>query len=75
MVWDEDKVREWSDVAREAQKGNYEFNFGYLFGFCVELKRNMNSFLFIRNGSLKGEWRFREISSPTNIGRLLSPKT
>ena len=37
MVWDEDKVREWSEVAREAQKGNYEFNFGYLFGICVEL--------------------------------------
>ena len=36
MVWDEDKVREWSDVAREVQKGNYEFNFGYLFGICVE---------------------------------------
>ena len=36
MVWDEDKVREWSDVAREAQKGNYELNFGYLFGICVE---------------------------------------
>ena len=36
MVWDEDKVREWSDVAREAQKGNHEFNFGYLFGICVE---------------------------------------
>ena len=36
MVWDEDKVREWSDVAREAHKGNYEFNFGYLFGICVE---------------------------------------
>ena len=36
MAWDEDKVREWSDVAREAQKGNSEFNFGYLFGICVE---------------------------------------
>ena len=36
MVWDEDKVREWSDVAREAQKSNYELNFGYLFGICVE---------------------------------------
>ena len=36
MVWDEDKVREWSDVAREAQRGNYELNFGYLFGICVE---------------------------------------
>ena len=36
MIWDEDKVREWSDVAREAQKGNYEFNFGYLFGIRVE---------------------------------------
>ena len=36
MVWDEDKVREWSDVAREARKGNCEVNFGYLFGICVE---------------------------------------
>ena len=36
MVWDEDKVREWSDVAREAQKGNYELDFGYLFGTCVQ---------------------------------------
>ena len=36
MVWDEDKVREWSDVACEAQHGNYELNFGYLFGICVE---------------------------------------
>ena len=36
MVWDEDKVREWSDVAREAQRGNVELNFGYLFGICVE---------------------------------------
>ena len=35
-VWDEDKVREWSDVAREAQRGNYELNFGYIFGICVE---------------------------------------
>ena len=33
---DEDKVREWSDIVCEAQKGNYEFNFGYLFGICVE---------------------------------------
>ena len=36
MVWGEDKVREWFDVAREAQKGNYEFNSGYLFGICGE---------------------------------------
>ena len=36
MVCDEDTVREWSDVAREAQKGNCERNFGYLFGICVE---------------------------------------
>ena len=36
MFWDEDKVREWPDVAREAQRGNYELNFGYLFGICVE---------------------------------------
>ena len=36
MVWDEDKIREWSDVAREAQRGNYELNFGYFFGICVE---------------------------------------
>ena len=31
MVWDEDKVRGWSDVAREVERGNYELNFGYLF--------------------------------------------
>ena len=36
MVWDEDKVRECSDVTREAQRGNVELNFGYLFGICVE---------------------------------------
>ena len=36
MVRDADKVREWSDVAREAQKGNYELNFGYFFGICIE---------------------------------------
>ena len=30
MVWDEDEVREWSDVAREAQKGNYEIYFRIL---------------------------------------------
>ena len=33
MVWDEDKVREWSDVASEAQKGNYELNFGLSFWY------------------------------------------
>ena len=35
-VWDESQVREWADVAREAQKAGKEVNFGYLFGICVE---------------------------------------
>ena len=44
MVWDGDKVREWSDVAREARKGNCEVNFGYLFGICVEKNSELPPF-------------------------------
>ena len=36
VVWDENIVREWSDVAKEAQDAGVEVNFGYLFGICVE---------------------------------------
>ena len=36
VVWDESIVREWSDVAKEAQDAGIEINFGYLFGICVE---------------------------------------
>ena len=36
VVWDENKVREWSDVAKEAQDAGVEVNFGYLYGICVE---------------------------------------
>ena len=36
VVWDEINVREWSDVAKEAQDAGVEVNFGYLFGICVE---------------------------------------
>ena len=35
VVWDENNVREWSDVAKEAQDAGVEVNFGYLFGICV----------------------------------------
>ena len=35
-TWDEKGVREWSDVAKEAQDAGVEVNFGYLFGICVE---------------------------------------
>ena len=38
-VWDESVIREWSEVAGEAQKMGKVVNFGYLFGICVE-KRN-----------------------------------
>ena len=73
MVRDEDKVRERSDVAREAEKGKYKFYFGYLFGMFFE--KNSEFFLLHPNGSLKGEWCFREIAPLANIGRLLSSKT
>ena len=53
MVWDEDKICEWSDVAREAQKGNCELNFVYLCGICVEMN---SEFPFFRNGSRKEGW-------------------
>ena len=36
LVWDEVIVREWSDVAWEAQKAGFEVNLGYLFALCVE---------------------------------------
>ena len=36
VVWDETNVREWSDVAKEAQDAGVEINFCYLFGICVE---------------------------------------
>ena len=32
VVWDETNVREWSDVAKEAQDAGVEVNFGYFFG-------------------------------------------
>eukprot|EP00972_Heterocapsa_arctica_P074856 11047172-Heterocapsa_arctica.AAC.1 len=35
-VWDEVIVREWSDVAWEAQQKGTEGNSGYLFALCVE---------------------------------------
>eukprot|EP00972_Heterocapsa_arctica_P063311 9340948-Heterocapsa_arctica.AAC.1 len=35
-VWDESTVREWSEVARDAQRDGVEVNFGYLFAMCVE---------------------------------------
>ena len=72
MVWDEDKVREWSDVAREAQKGNIELNFGYLFGSV--LKRTRSSILFIQRGSLREESCCRATMSPTKIGKPLFSK-
>ena len=85
MVWGEDKVREWSDVAREAQEGNCGFTFGHfirkigLSGTDLGVKwsgmRTLISFLFIRNGSLKGGWSFREIAFPIKAGKLLSFKT
>ena len=36
VVWDDNIVREWSDVAKGAQDSGVEVNFGYLFGTCVE---------------------------------------
>ena len=36
VVWDETNVREWSDVAKEAQDAGLEVNFGHLFGICAE---------------------------------------
>ncbi len=36
FVWDESVVREWSDVAWEAQSNGTEVNLGYLFALCVE---------------------------------------
>ena len=36
VAWDGNIVREWSDVAKEAQDAGVEVNFGYLFGICVE---------------------------------------
>ena len=68
MVWDEDKVREWSDVAREAQKGNYEFLF--ISVTCSEYvsRGTLNYFPFVRIGSLQGELC-------SKIGKLQSPKT
>eukprot|EP00972_Heterocapsa_arctica_P090578 13365294-Heterocapsa_arctica.AAC.1 len=35
-VWDESTVREWYEVARDAQHNGVEVNFGYLFAMCVE---------------------------------------
>ena len=35
-VWDESAVREWPDVAKEAQAAGQEVNFGFLFATCVE---------------------------------------
>jgi hypothetical protein len=36
LVWDEYIIREWSDVAWEAQQNGFEVNLGYLFALCVE---------------------------------------
>ena len=36
LVWDEEEVREWDDVRREAQEGGFEVHMGYLLGICVE---------------------------------------
>ena len=36
VVWDENNVHEWSEVAKEVQDAGVETNFGYLFGICVE---------------------------------------
>ena len=38
-------------------------------------KRTLSPFPFIRNGSLKGEWCFREIALPIKIGRPLFSRT
>ena len=36
VVWDENIVREWSDLAKEAQDAGIEVYFSYLFGICAE---------------------------------------
>eukprot|EP00972_Heterocapsa_arctica_P019339 2853749-Heterocapsa_arctica.AAC.1 len=35
-TWEETVVREWSEVAWEAQHAGTEVNLGYLFALCVE---------------------------------------
>ena len=35
-MWDESIVKEWSDVAWDAQMKGTEVNLGYLFALCVE---------------------------------------
>ena len=40
-AWDEQNVREWNDVSKEAKTQNKRTHVGMIFGFCVERGREL----------------------------------
>ena len=36
QVWDENDVRDWDDVRRDADNNGYECHLGYIFDLCVQ---------------------------------------
>ena len=68
VAWDENIVREWSVVAKEAQDAGIEVNFGYLLVYV--LRRILNFLLVILRGSSRGALFFKGTGSLTRIGKL-----
>ena len=75
VVWDETYVREWSDVAKEAQDARVEVNFGYLFGICDE--KNSELQVAHPKHELTGRMAFqgnRVLNQSSRTGELLYSK-
>ena len=68
VVWDENIVREWSGVAKEAQDAGVEVNFGYFLVYA--LRRTLSVPLVIQRGSSRGESFSEETGSLTKAGKL-----
>ena len=67
-VWDESVVREWADVAKEAQAAGEEVDFGYLHAICVEKIRN--SLMETHKRSSRDELLSRATGFSIRVGKL-----